>query len=48
MLQICWVQRKRFLLVDETKDEEKNISFAQYVLWFPKSKKSHLGKFKRR
>jgi hypothetical protein len=48
MLQICWVQKTRFLLLDETKDEEKIISLAHYVLWFPKSKKSHLGKFKRR
>lgn len=48
MLQICSLQKTRFLLVDETRDEEKNISLAHCVLWFPKSKKSHLGKFKRR
>jgi hypothetical protein len=48
MLQICWLQKTRFLLVDETRDEEKNISLAHYVLRFPKNKKSHLGKFKRR
>ncbi len=48
MLQICWVQKIIFFLVDEIKDEEKNISLAPYVLWFPKTKKSHLEKFKKR
>jgi len=27
--------------------KEENISLKNYVLWFPNSKKSHIGKFKK-
>jgi len=30
------------------KNPEKLFSFGEYVLWFPKGKKSHLGKFTRK
>jgi hypothetical protein len=31
-----------------TKEFEKQFSFGDYVLWFPKGIKSHLGKFTRK
>jgi hypothetical protein len=32
-------------LWSQQKNLEKQFSFRDYVLWFPKSNKSHLGKF---
>jgi hypothetical protein len=35
--------------MESTKEFKKNkISFDDYVLWFPKGNKSHLGKFTRK
>jgi hypothetical protein len=31
--------------MESTKNVEKKFSFGDYVLWFPKGNKSHLGKF---
>jgi hypothetical protein len=31
--------------MESTKESRKKISFGDYVLWFPKGNKSHLGKF---
>jgi hypothetical protein len=28
--------------------QKKKIQFGNYVLWFPKKEKTHLGKFKKR
>jgi hypothetical protein len=30
--------------MESTKNVEKKFSFGDYVLWFPKGNKSHLGK----
>ncbi len=32
----------------QQKHLEKQLSFGDYVLWFPKGSKSHLGKFTRK
>jgi hypothetical protein len=32
-------------LWSQQKNPEKKFSFGDYVLWFPKGNKSHLGKF---
>ncbi len=32
----------------QQKNLEKQFSFSDYVLWFPKGNKSHLGKFTRK
>ncbi len=34
--------------MESTKNPEKQFSFGDYVLWFPKGNKSHLGKFTRK
>jgi hypothetical protein len=35
--------------MESTKEfKKKKISFDDYVLWFPKGNKSHLGKFTRK
>ncbi len=33
---------------NQQKNPEKLFSFGDYVLWFPKGNKSHLGKFTRK
>ncbi len=30
------------------KNTKKKFQFGNYVMWFPKGKKSHMGKFKKR
>jgi hypothetical protein len=35
-------------LWSQQKHIEKKFQFGDYVLWFPKGGKSHLGKFKKR
>jgi hypothetical protein len=32
----------------QQKNIEKKFQFGDYVLWFPKGKKTHVGKFKKR
>ncbi len=32
----------------QQKNTTKKFQFGDYVMWFPKGKKSHLGKFKKR
>jgi hypothetical protein len=34
--------------VESTKNTKKKFQFGDYVLWFPKGGKTHLGKFKKR
>jgi hypothetical protein len=34
--------------MESTKESKKLLSFGDYVLWFPKGNKSHLGKFIRK
>jgi hypothetical protein len=31
-----------------TKNKKKKFQFGDYVLWFPKGEKTHMGKFKKR
>jgi hypothetical protein len=35
-------------LWNQQKNIEKKFQFGNYVLWFPKGKKTHMGKFKKR
>jgi hypothetical protein len=35
-------------LWSQHKNTKKKFQFRNYVLWFPKGKKTHLGKFKKR
>jgi hypothetical protein len=32
----------------QLKNIEKKFQFGDYVLWFPKGEKTHMGKFKKR
>ncbi len=36
------------ILVESTKKHKEEIPIWNYVLWFPKGEKTHLGKFKKR
>ncbi len=36
------------IFVESTKNTKKKFQFGDYVLWFPKGGKTHLGKFKKR
>jgi len=34
--------------MESTKNIKKKFQFGDYVLWFPKGEKTHMGKFKKR
>jgi hypothetical protein len=36
------------IYAESTKNTKRKFQFGNYVLWFPKGEKTHLGKFKKR
>ncbi len=42
------IQQWNKALWSQQKNPEKQFNFGDYVLWFPKGNKSHLGKFTRK
>ncbi len=42
------IQQWNITLWNQQKNLQKKNSFGDYVLWFPKGNKSHLGKFTRK
>ncbi len=47
-IEISRVQQWNRTLWSQQKNPKKQFSFGDYVLWFPKGNKSHLGKFIRK
>ncbi len=47
-IETARIQQWNRTLWSQQKNLEKNFSFGDYVLWFPKGNKSHLGKFTRK
>ncbi len=45
--KITCIQQWNRTLWSQQKNPKKQFSFGDYVLWFPKGNKSHLGKFTR-
>jgi hypothetical protein len=45
VVEIARIQLWNRTLWSQQKNLEKQFSFGDYVLWFPKGNKSHLGKF---
>jgi hypothetical protein len=44
VVKTAWIQKWNRTLWNQQKNLEKQFSFGDYVLWFPKGNKSHLGK----
>ncbi len=47
-IETARIQQWNRALWSQQKNLEKKFSFCDYVLWFPKGNKSHLGKFTRK
>ncbi len=47
-VKTTWIQQWNKTLWNQQKNLEKQFSFGDYVLWFPKGNKSHLKKFARK
>ncbi len=48
VVETTCIQQQNITLWSQQKNLEKQFSFGDYVLWFPKGNKSHLGKFTRK
>ncbi len=48
VVEITGIQQRNKTLWSQQKNPEKQFNFGDYVMWFPKGNKSHLGKFIRK